>query len=54
MKKEMSMKLIVKIVVTLVLGSTLAYAACPPTMPYGCVMTPSGKMRCGCGVGFGW
>ena len=42
------------LVVMFLAVSTLAYASCPPTMPYGCVMTPSGKMRCGCGVGFGF
>lgn len=48
------MKVLMMVVVILVLCSSLAYASCPPTMPYGCVMIPSGKMRCGCGVGFGF
>ena len=29
--------------------STLAYSACPPTMPYGCQSGFNGKMICGCG-----
>lgn len=28
----------------------MAYAACPPYAPYGCVQTYGGKMKCGCGI----
>jgi hypothetical protein len=38
------------LILVLLAVSGLAYGSCPPDRPYGCVMTLSGKMRCGCGI----
>jgi len=45
------MKLLIKVLVTLIVTMTVAEASCPPTMPYGCRQMPNGKMSCGCGQG---
>jgi hypothetical protein len=31
------------------IAAEVAFAGCPPGMPYGCQQTFNGKMRCGCG-----
>jgi hypothetical protein len=46
------MKLIGLTFALLLLGESIALAACPPDKPYNCVQQPNGKMRCGCGVIF--
>jgi hypothetical protein len=46
--KEFIMKKL--IVLTLLLASGVAAAACPPYSPYGCRQGMNGKMVCGCGI----
>ena len=47
------MKFLMKVIAAFAVTATVAYAACPPNMPYGCRPGPNGKQICGCGQG-GW
>jgi len=47
------MKFLMKVIAAFTVTATVAYAACPPNMPYGCRPGPNGKQICGCGQG-GW
>jgi len=40
-----------KVLTLLAITITVAQAACPPSMPYGCRQGFNGKMICGCGQG---
>ena len=48
--KELDMKFLVKFLALLAVTITVAQAACPPTMPYGCREGLNGKQVCGCGI----
>lgn len=43
------MKFLLRAFLTLAISTSIAFAACPPGMPYNCVPTMGGKMSCGCG-----